>query len=237
VAGPELALDGIDLPYTIANLRERHSEVDSVVPTGPWRSVGASNNAFVIESFIDELAHAAAADPLAWRLAHLGDAARHRAVLELAAARAGWGTPLPAGRGRGIAVYRSFGSVVAQVVEVSVDTDRRIRALRVVCAIDCGRVVNPDTVRAQLEGSIAMGVSAALKEEVRIERGRVVQSTFADYPILTLSEMPVTEVHILPSADPPGGVGEPGVPVVAPALANAVFAASGRRLRALPLRL
>jgi isoquinoline 1-oxidoreductase beta subunit len=134
-------------------------------------------------------------------------------------------------------VYRSFGSVVALVVEVSVDADRRIRALRVVCAIDCGRVVNPDTVRAQLEGSIAMGVSAALKEEVRIERGRVVQSTFADYPILTLSEMPVTEVHILPSADPPGGVGEPGVPVVAPALANAVFAASGRRLRALPLRL
>jgi isoquinoline 1-oxidoreductase beta subunit len=236
IAGPELALEGIDVPYAIAGVREEHVEVESPVPTGAWRSVGASNNAFAVECFIDELAHVAGRDPLAYRLALLPRAARHRAVLEHVAAAAGWQAPLAPGHGRGLAAYQCFGSVAAQVAEVTVDSDKRIQVSRVVCAIDCGRVVNPDTVRAQIEGSIALGLSAALKEEVRISQGRVQQTTFADYPILTLGEMPEVEVHILPSDAPPGGVGEPGVPVIAPAVANAVYAATGRRLRALPLR-
>jgi isoquinoline 1-oxidoreductase beta subunit len=266
IAGPELALEGIDVPYAIANVREEHVEVESPVPVGAWRSVGASNNAFAVECFIDELAHVAGRDPLAFRLALLPRAARHRAVLEHVAAAAGWQAPLAPGhgrgiadcmdaggrathgavaearaarhgrRGRGLAVYQCFGSVAAQVAEVTVGSDNRIRVSRVVCTIDCGRVVNPDTVRAQIEGSIALGLSAALKEEVRIAHGRVQQATFADYPILTLAEMPEVEVHVLPSEAPPGGVGEPGVPVIAPAVANAVYAATGRRLRALPLR-
>ena len=237
IAGPELALEGVDVPYAIANLREEHVEVDSPVPAGAWRSVGASNNAFAVECFIDELAHVAGRDPLAYRLALLPRSARHRAVLEHVAAAADWSAAAAPGQGRGIAVYESFGSVVAQVAEVSVDPDNRIRVARVLCTIDCGRIVNPDTVRAQIEGSIAMGLSAALKEELRISQGRVQQATFADYPILMLAEMPEVEVHILPSEAPPGGVGEPGVPVIAPAVANAVYAATGRRLRALPLRL
>jgi len=236
VAGPQLALDGIDVPYAVPGLREQHVEVASPLPTGPWRSVGASNNAFAIESFVDELAQRAGRDPLEYRLALLAKAPRHAAVLRLAAERAGWGAPLEPGRGRGIAVYQSFGSVVAQVVEVSL-ADADLRVLRVVCAIDCGTAVLPDAVHAQLEGSVALGLSAALKEEIRIASGRVRQASFADYPILAFPEMPAVETHILDSTAEPGGVGEPAVPVVAPALANAIFAASGRRLRRLPLRL
>jgi isoquinoline 1-oxidoreductase beta subunit len=236
VAGPELALDGVDLPYAIAHMREEHVQVASGVPTGPWRSVGASNNAFAIECFLDELAHAAGRDPLEYRLALLGESPRHRAALELAAAEAGWGRPMEAGRGRGVAVYKSYGSVVAQVAEASV-AGGAIRVERVVCAIDCGIAVVPDAVRAQLEGAVAFGLSAALHEAVRIEEGRVQQASFWDYPLLTLAEMPHVEVHILPSRARPGGVGEPGVPVIAPALANALFAATGQRLRRLPLGL
>jgi isoquinoline 1-oxidoreductase beta subunit len=236
LAGPGLALDGTDLPYVIPHMREEHVEVDSPVPVGAWRSVGASNNAFVIESFVDELAHAARRDPLEYRLAMLGDAPRHRAVLELVAARSGWGSPMTPGRGRGVAVYRSFDGVVAQVAEVSV-ADGVIRVERVVCAIDCGIAVTPDAVRAQLEGAIAFGLSAALHEEIHITEGRVAQASFQDYPLLSLAEMPKVEVHIVPSQHAPGGVGEPGVPVIAPAVANAVFAATGQRLRRLPLRL
>ncbi len=236
VAGPELALDGINVPYAVPGLREERVEVASPLPTGPWRSVGASNNAFAIECFIDELAHRAGRDPLEYRLALLANAPRHAAVLRLAAARAGWGAPLEPGRGRGVAVYESFGSVVAQVIEARA-AGRAIRVERVVCAIDCGIAVLPDAVHAQLEGSVALGLSAALKEQIRVASGRVRQASFADYPILTLAEMPPVETHILESSAEPGGVGEPAVPVVAPALANAVFAASGRRLRRLPLRL
>jgi len=236
VAGPELALDGIDVPYAVPGLRERRVEVASPLPTGPWRSVGASNNAFAIESFVDELAQRAGRDPLEYRLALLAKAPRHAAVLRLAAERAGWGRPLGPGRGRGIAVYRSFGSVVALVVEASVAA-RAIRVERAVCAIDCGTAVLPDAVHAQLEGSVAFGLSAALKEEIRIGSGRVRQASFADYPILAFDEMPAVETHILESTAEPGGAGEPAVPVVAPALANAFFAASGQRLRRLPLRL
>ena len=236
LAGPSPALDGTDLPYRIAHLREEQVETPSPVPVGAWRSVGASNNAFPIECFIDELAHAAGRDPLAYRLALLDDAPRHRAVLELAASKADWGSALPKGRGRGVAVYRSFDAVVAQVAEVSVTNDS-LRVERVVCAIDCGTVVTPDAVRAQVEGGIAFGLSAVLHEEIHIGEGRVRQANFQDYPILTLTEMPEVEVHIIPSQAAPGGVGEPAVPVIAPAVLNAVFAATGRRLRRLPVRL
>ena len=237
IAGSPLALDGVDVPYDIPNVREEHVKVASVVPTGPWRSVGASQNAFVIECFIDEMAAVAGHDPLTFRLEHLRHSPRHQAVLELAAARSGWGQPLPPGHHHGLAVYRSFHSWVAMVAEVSISLDSRIVVHRVTSAIDCGTVINPDTVRAQIEGAVAFGLSAALKEAVRVEQGVVQQRSFADYPILTFAEMPRVEVYIVPTEAPPGGAGEPGVPPVAPAIANAVFAASGRRLRALPLRL
>jgi len=236
LAGAEAALEGVDIPYGIPHLREEHLEVASVLPTGAWRSVGASNNAFAVECFVDELAVAAGCDPLDYRLSLLNDAPRHQAVLELAAAKSGWGTPLGSGQGRGVAVYRSFDGVVAQVAEVDT-TDGAIRVNRVTCAIDCGVAVLPDAVCAQMEGAVAFGLSAALHEAIRVEAGRVVQASFQDYPLLTLAEMPQVEVHIVPSTASPGGVGEPGVPVVAPAVANAVFAASGQRLRRLPLRL
>nr|MDJ0873402.1 molybdopterin-dependent oxidoreductase [Gammaproteobacteria bacterium] len=201
-----------------------------------WRSVGAGQDAFAVESFIDELAQAAGKDPLDYRRALLRDAPRHLAVLDLAAREARWGTTPPTGRHRGVAVYRSFGSYVAEVAEVSV-AGTEIRVHRVVCAVDCGRMVNPDAVRAQTEGGVAFGLSAALKEAITLAQGRVQQSTYADYPILTLAEMPQVEVHIIESGEAPGGAGEPGVPPVAPAVVNAVAAATGVRLRRLPLRL
>jgi isoquinoline 1-oxidoreductase beta subunit len=157
-------------------------------------------------------------------------------VLDLAAEKAGWGTPPPKGRHRGLAVYYSFGSYVAQVAEASVSEAGAVKVHRVVCAIDCGLAVNPDLIAAQMEGSVVFGLSAALKGEITLERGRVVQANFGDYPILTISETPEVEVHIMPRRDDPGGVGEPGVPPIAPAVANAVFAATGHRIRALPIR-
>lgn len=236
VVGPGLALEMIDVPYAIANRREEHVLVESAVPIGAWRAVGAGQNAFVVESFIDELAWAAGQDPYHYRRQLLRDAPRYRTVLDLAAEKAGWDRPLPAGHGRGIAVCYSFGSWVAQVAELSMAADGRLLVHRVVCAVDCGTTVNPDTVAAQMEGAIAFGLSATLHEEIRIAEGRVQQASFADYPILTLAEMPEVEIHIVDSQEAPGGVGEPGLPPVAPAVANAVFAASGRRLRCLPLR-
>ncbi len=235
VVGPSLALDMVDVPYDIPNLREEHAEIETPVPTGAWRAVGAGQNAFVVEGFIDELAHAAGEDPLTYRMNLLAHSPRHQRVLALAAEQAGWDQPLQPLHGRGVAVYRSFGSWVAEVAEVAM-VQEKIQVQRVVCAVDCGLVVNPDTVRAQMEGAIAFGLSAALHEEVCIENGAVQQATFADYPILTFSEMPQVEVHIVESLEPPGGVGEPGLPPLAPAVANAVFTATGRRLRELPLR-
>jgi isoquinoline 1-oxidoreductase beta subunit len=234
--GPPLAQDGIDIPYAIDNLRTERVLEDPRIPTGPWRSVGASQNAFVVESFVDELAHAAGKDPLAFRLALLAKAPRHRRVLELAGERSGWGTPLPAGRHRGVAVYFSYGTWVAEVAEISVSARRRIRVHRVVAAIDCGTVVNPDTVAYQTEGAIVYGLTAALEGEITIRDGGVVEDGFDGYPLLTMAEMPEVEVHLVASDAPPGGVGEPGLPPIAPAVANALFAATGRRARRLPLR-
>jgi isoquinoline 1-oxidoreductase beta subunit len=234
--GPDLALNGIDIPYAIPHIRDERVEEDPSVPTGAWRSVGASQNAFAVEGFIDELAHAAGRDPLEFRLALLAHSPRHRSVLTLASEKAGWGKRLPEGHHQGIAVYHSFASWCAQIAELSIAEDGTVKVHRVVCAIDCGTVVNPDTVASQMEGSIVFGLSAALKGEITIEGGQVQQKSYEDYPIVTLAEMPEVEVYILPSQEPPGGVGEPGVPPVAPAVANAVFAATGRRLRRLPLR-
>jgi len=234
-AGDPLVGEGCgELPYAIPHVRSEFVPVDSPVPAGAWRSVGAGQDAFAVECFVDELAEAAGRDPYMYRRELLREAPRHLAVLERAAQAAGWDMPAPSGRHRGIAVYRSFGSYVSEVAEVSVDGGA-VCVHRVVCAVDCGRTVNPDTIRAQMEGGIAMGLSAALKEAVTLERGRVAQRTFQDYPILTIGEMPEVEVYIVESQEPPGGVGEPGVPPIAPAVANAVSAATGRRVRTLPL--
>ena len=225
-----------NMPYGVPDLQVEYHHRDMGVPVGFWRSVGASHNAFVVESFVDELAAAAAKDPLEYRRALLARSPRHRAVLELAAQKAGWGTPPAAGRHRGIAVAFSYGSYAAEVAEVSVGPDGRVRVHRVVCAIDCGVVANPDQVRAQMEGGIVYGLTAALYGEITIDRGRVQQSNFHDYPMLRIDEMPEIEVHIVESGEAPGGAGEPGTPPIAPAVTNAIFAATGTRVRSLPIR-
>jgi isoquinoline 1-oxidoreductase beta subunit len=236
LAGCELALDMFDVPYAIPHLRQEHAVVDPPVWIGNWRGVGAAQNAFIVESFIDELAHAGGHDPLRYRSALLEGELRLRAVLERVAEMADWRSALPPGHGRGVAAYAGFGSFVAQVAEVGPDASGALKVKRVWCALDCGVAVNPDAVRAQIEGGIVQGLSAALKEEVRIEGGQVRHATFTDYPILTLPETPEIEVHVAASRERPGGVGEPPVTVVAPAVANAVFAATGVRLRRMPLR-
>ncbi|MGH9382022.1 MAG: molybdopterin cofactor-binding domain-containing protein [Thermoanaerobaculia bacterium] len=206
------------------------------IPVLWWRSVGHSHTAFVMESLIDELAHAAGEDPVAYRRVLLAEHPRHLGVLNLAAEKAGWGSRPPDGRARGVAVHESFGSFIAQVAEVSVDRGQ-IRVHRVVCAIDCGVAVNPLNIEAQMESGIAFGLGAALHSALSFRDGRVQESNFHDYRVLRLNEMPGVEVHIVPSHERPGGVGEPGVPPIAPAVANAVFTLTGRRLRELPLRL
>jgi isoquinoline 1-oxidoreductase beta subunit len=205
------------------------------VPVGAWRSVGSSHNAFVVECFLDEIAAAGRRDPLALRLELLKDDPRLGAVVELAARKAGWGESAPAGRARGLAAHASFGSFVAQVAEVSVARDGAVQVHRVVCAVDCGQTVNPDTIEAQMEGAVAFGLTATLKGAITIEHGRVRETGFGDYPLLHIGEMPQVEVHIVPSDKRPGGIGEPGVPCVAPAVANAIFAACGKRVRRLPI--
>ena len=231
------AVEGVaDMPYDIPNLRVEWQRAPSGVPTLWWRSVGHSHTAFVVESFVDELAHAASKDPYEFRLAMLKKSPRVKGVLELAAEKAGWGHPLPEGRGRGIAVHESFGSFVAQVAEVSVSKEGKVKVHRVVCAIDCGPVVNPETIRAQMEGGIVFGLSAALYGEITFEKGRVKQQNFNDYQVLRMNEMPVVETHIMQSEETMGGVGEPGTPPIAPAVANAIFALTGKRIRKLPIR-
>ncbi len=217
----------------------RSSAVDLHTTTSPvpvlwWRSVGHTHTGFVVESFIDELAHAAGKDPYQYRRALLVAQPRHLGVLDLAAQKAGWGGPLPAGRARGIAVHASFGSWCSQVAEVSIQ-DRAIKVHRVVCAVDCGRAVNPTTIRAQMEGGIVFGLSAALYGQITLQQGRVQQSNFHDYPVLRMDAMPQVDVHIVPSTAPPSGIGEPGTPLMAAALCNALFVLTGRRIRSVPL--
>jgi isoquinoline 1-oxidoreductase beta subunit len=227
--------------YGFANARIAHQAVESPVPTGIWRSVAHSQNAFFTESFIDECAAAAGRDPVAFRAQLLKESERHLRVLARTAELARWGTPLDASggaqRARGIAVHRSFGSIVGQVAEVSLDQDKRIRVHRVVCVVDCGVPVNPNLIRQQMESGIVFGLSAALHGEITIEQGEVQQSNFHDYTPLRFAECPAIEVDILPGGDTPGGVGEPGTPPIAPAVANAVYALTGVRLRSLPLRI
>ena len=223
-------------PYDIANVRVAWSNVKLPIPVGFWRSVGNSQNGFVVESFVDELAHAAGQDPYQYRRALLTDHPRHRAVLDAVAAVSEWDAPLPEGRARGIAVVESFGSFVAEVAEVSVDQGRP-RVNKVWCAVDCGVVVNPAIVRAQMESGIMYGLTAALYGRVSIESGRVVESNFHDYSMLRMNEAPEVEVVLAPSGDAPGGVGEPGLPPLAPAVTNALFALTGQRIRELPIRL
>jgi isoquinoline 1-oxidoreductase subunit beta len=236
----ETSVEGIvDSPY-LAPIAARKVLLHS--PRSPitvlwWRSVGNSHTAFAMEGMIDELAKAAGTDPLAYRLALLHKEARHRAVLQLAADKAGWGKPPAAGRARGLALHQSFGSILAQVAEVSVEPGNLIRVHRVTCAVDCGLAVNPLGVEAQLQGAVAFGLGAVLHSELTFKDGRVQQSNFHDYQVLRMNEMPVVDVHIVKSKAKMGGIGEPGVAPVAPAVANAVFALTGQRLRSLPLRL
>ena len=226
-----------NLAYAIPNFQTEYLLTEAGVPVGFWRSVGNSQNGYIAECFIEELAKAAGKDPFEFRRKLLADAPRHRGVLELAAAKAGWGQPLPAGRTRGIAVVESFGSYVAEVAEVSVNRGSgEVRVHHVVCAVDCGRYVNPDTIAAQMEGAIVYGLTAALKGQITIDKGRVEQTNFQDYEMLRANEMPKVEVYIVPSNEAPGGVGEPGTPPIAPAVCNAIFAATGKPIRRLPIR-
>ena len=231
-----------DQPYEWPAARVAHKIVELPVPVGFWRSVGHSHQAFFTESFTDELAAAAGKDPIAFRAALLAEHPRHLAVLKRVAALSDWGHPLPhaadgAPHARGVALHEAFGSVVAQVAEVSLGPDKRIRVHRVVCVIDCGLPVNPNLIRQQMESAIVFGLSAALQDEITIVNGQVQQKNFLDFPVVRINDCPVIETDIMPSRMHPQGVGEPGVPPLAPAVANAVFALTGKRLRALPLRL
>jgi isoquinoline 1-oxidoreductase beta subunit len=252
-ARPEASEIGgaVNLPYAFPSVRVEFSPAPTGVPVAWWRSVEHSINGFVTESFLDEVAAAAKVDPLELRRRLLSeprqirlppdnesllDTGRLWAVVELAAARAGWAQPPPPGRGRGLACHFSFDTYVAEVAEVSVDKDGAVRVHRVVGAVDCGRAVNPDGVRAQMESAIVYGLSAALKSGITIAEGRVQQSNFYDFEVLRINEMPVVEVHIVPSREAPTGIGEPGLPPIAAAVGNAIFAATGKRIRRLPIQ-
>lgn len=249
-----------NLPYAFPHLQMEYAPAKSGVPVAWWRSVEHSITGFVVESFLDEVAAAAGADPLAFRMQLLAeprkvddpvspntpplDTERFKAVLKLAAEKAGWGKPLAKGRGpsaslrtgRGIACAYSFQTYVAEVAEVTVGKDGRVKVDRVVCAVDCGTAINPDGIKAQMEGGVVYALSAALKGEITIRDGAVVEGNFNDYDVLRIDEMPVVETYIVSSTEPPTGTGEPGVPPLAAAVANAVFAATGKRLRRLPFR-
>jgi isoquinoline 1-oxidoreductase subunit beta len=230
------ALDPAAGAYGFPNVLLDYARVEpGQVPTGWWRGVGPTHNTFMVESFIDELAAAAGADPLAFRLRHLDANPRAAAVLKAAAEAAGWGKPLAKGRGRGLSLVADFGSFLAEAAEVDVGEDGQVKVVKVTCAVDCGRIVNPDTIRAQMEGGVLFGLTAALRGEITVADGRVVQSNFHDYPPLRIGEAPAIETIILPSDEAPGGVGEPPCAAVAPAVTNAIFAATGKRLRSLPI--
>jgi isoquinoline 1-oxidoreductase beta subunit len=232
-----IALDGVaNLPYDIPNVKVEYVEGDPGIPFGFWRSVGASFQGFAVEAFVDELAATAKKDPYQFRRDLLGKHPRHLAVLNLAAEKAGWSTPVPRGRGRGIALMECFGSILAQVSEVSVDQNGAVKVHKVVCSVDCGWAINPDTIKAQMEGGIIYGLTAALKGEITIDKGRVVQRHFGDYQMMRVNEMPEIEVHIVASSAEPGGIGEPSTALAAGSLVNAIYSATGKRIYSLPIR-
>jgi len=246
-AGPSLMAGGFfdfmstagfsPLPYDVPNMSAHYVESDFGVPIGWWRSIGSSQNVFFVESFVDELAGAAGEDPLTFRGEHLKNNERRLAVLERVAEMANWGQPVVPGAAQGVALALHGASVLAQIAEVSVDSGGEIRVHTVYCALDCGGVVNPDIVEAQIEGAVIFGLTAALYGEITIENGRVRQSNFHDYPLITMIDAPLVKTTIIKSDARPSGVGEIGVPPIAPAVTNAIFAATGHRVRYLPISL
>jgi isoquinoline 1-oxidoreductase beta subunit len=223
------------MAYAIPNLKVELSTTKTGVPILWWRVVGSSHTSFAVEAFMDEVAHAAGEDAFTFRRKLLDHDPRMKAVLELAAEKAGWNSgPLPQGKGRGIAVAEAFKTHVAQVAEVSVGTDGQIKVDRVVCAVDCGTPINPDIIRAQMEGGIGFALGAVMHSAITLKDGRVEQDNFNNYRVLRMNEMPKVEVYIVPSTEPPTGVGEPGVAPLGPAVANAIFAATGKRIYVLP---
>ncbi len=233
---PDSTEGAIDLVYALPNMHVEYVRIEPPgIPTAFWRSVGPSHNVFVTESFIDELAIAAKQDPVAYRLALLDKNPRAKAVLELVAQKAGWGQPLPERVGRGVSLQFVFATYMAQVAEVEVAKDGAVRVRRVVCAVDCGTVVNPDTVQAQIQSAIIFGITAALYGQITLKDGRVEQTNFDTYQMLRMNEAPAIEVHIVQNFEPPGGMGEAGTSAIVPAVANAIFAATGKRLRKLPV--
>jgi isoquinoline 1-oxidoreductase subunit beta len=233
---PDTTEGAIDLVYALPNMHVEYLRVEPPgIPTAFWRSVGPSHNVFVTESFMDELAAAAKQDAVAYRLALLDKTPRAKAVLALAAEKAGWGQPLPERAGRGVSVQYVFATYMAQVAEVEVSKDGVVRVRRVVCAVDCGTVVNPDTVQVQIQSAINFGITAALHGEITLKDGRVEQANFDTYQMLRINEAPDIEVHIVQNFEPPGGMGEAGTSSIVPAVTNAIFAATGKRLRKLPI--
>lgn len=231
-----LEVEGVtEIPYEIRSILVEGTAMPLPITTRAWRSVAHSVNAWVTECFLDEMAAAGGKDPVELRKRLLGSHPRHRRVVELAAERSGWGTPLPPGRARGIAMHQSFGTIVAQVAEVSLPEKGVVRVHRVTCVVDCGQVINPDTVAAQMEGGVVFGLSAALYGQITIDKGRAAQQNFHDYPILRFPDMPVIETFIVPSQEAPGGAGEPATPAIAPAVCNAVRVLTGKPVRSLPI--
>jgi isoquinoline 1-oxidoreductase beta subunit len=235
-AQPESSESETVFPYILPAVSRRHFAHVSNQNTGAWRSVNSTQHGFYNESFMDELAHAAGEDPVIFRRNHLKADSRHLRVLDEVAARSGWNTPLPAGRGRGVALVESFKTIVAMVVEASVGEDGMPKLHKVTTVVDAGSIVNPDAAMAQIEGGTIMGLSSAISEAITLENGKVQQSNLSDYPLMTMAQAPlVQDIHFLNSGAPMGGIGEPGVPPAAPALANALFAATGKRVRNLPI--
>ena len=225
-----------EIAYEIPNIRVDYKSANTDIPIGWWRSVYDSQNAYANECFIDELAHTLKTDPVEYRLRLLKKSSRHTTVLKRAAQKSGWGKHLKNNHYQGVSCHASFGTYVAQVAEVSVDNEGNVHVHRVVCALDCGQAVSPINIRAQMEGSIVYGLSATLNGEITIENGAVKQSNFHDFQVLRMDQMPTIDVHIIKSSEPPSGVGEPGLPPIAPAVANAVFSATGKRIRKLPIK-